>query len=205
MTEVPVDTRIVWFRRTNGKEDQLCDSEVTTAVAATPLAEKHSVLLRSKLNLRPSLPIGNLTGSYWCQVLKIDGSAALSNESSVLLIQNSQYYHRRKRPNCTDSSVFLEISLHPEEVTFGSSSSIAAENYFCPNEPNSECTNSTSGGSEGDGSLALPRMVVYIVAPVIATLVIGAFLFLFIALIIMCVVQKKESRKKHLSTIGKLR
>lgn len=185
----------MWFRRKpNDEEVQLCETDIATLMAATPFTGAQSVLLRSVVQLRAS-QLGDLSGEYWCQVAKtIEGDQTiLSNSSSVLSIRSSQYY--KHLDNCKVGSVFLEISFTSPSVEF-SSPPVTTEEFFC--------SNSTADGpsvepERVDDSFILPRMWVYILAPVIAAVLILIFLILLIA---TCV-QKRGSKRKHPSIIGR--
>lgn len=190
---LPVETRIVWFRRTpsNSAGEQLCETEVSLLMAALPA---QSVLLRSTVHLRATL-LGDLTGEYWCRVAKTiqNGRTALSSNSSVLSISNSQYYRDRNLGSCDNGAIFLDISASHQSVNF-SLSAITTEQFRCP-----LCSNCT----DDVDTITLSRMWVIIIVPVISAVLIMTFLVLLIALITTCI-QKRRSTKKHPSTIGGL-
>ena len=214
-TELPADTSILWYRRAprSTETEQLCGSSVAKFMAASPFAEK-SVGLRSMIEVTASSS-KDLIGEYWCQVAKArpDGSTLLSNRSTVLEIRTKDYYNRNKDlSRCEAGTIFLELITSLESVEFSSSisSPLTADNSPCPMDPiatqfspeRSTSTVDPDSVSEDD-SFSLPRMWVYILAPVIATLLIFLFLFLLIALVATCF-QKRDSRKGRLpSTIGR--
>ena len=181
-------------------------------MAASLFAEK-SVGLRSIIEVTASSS-KDLIGEYWCQVAKAgpDGSTLLSNQSTVLEIHAKNYYNRNKDlSRCEAGTIFLELTTSLESVEFSSSipSPLTADNSPCPMDPIAtqfspeNNTVDPDSSISGDDSFTLSRMWVYILAPVIATLLIFLFLFLLIALVATCF-QKRDSRKGRLpSTIGR--
>lgn len=204
--QLPVETRIVWFRRTpsNSADEQLCETDISLLIAASPSTSAQSVLLRSTVHLRATL-LGDLTGEYWCRVAKTikigQTVTVLSNNSSVLSVGNSQYYSDNNLDNCDNGTIFLDISTSHQSVEF-SSSSITTEDFLCASGSNST-DDVPSEPEEIDDSFTLSRMWVYILAPIIAVVLIVTFLFLLIALITTCI-QKRDPTKKHPSKIGGL-
>ena len=180
-------------------------------MAASLFAEK-SVGLRSIIEIRSSSS-NDLIGEYWCQVAKAgpDGSTLLSNQSTVLEIRTRDYYRSKDLSKCEAGTIFLELTTSFQSVEFSSSisSPLTADNSPCPMDPiatqfSPEPISTVDPDSiSGDDSFTLSRMWVYILAPVIATLLIFLFLFLLIALVATCF-QKRDPRKGRLpSTIGR--
>ena len=207
-TELPADTNILWYRRPSGStEEQLYGSTLAKFMAASLFAEK-SVGLRSTIEVRGSSS-RDILGEYWCQVAKIslDGNTLLSNRSSVLEIRTRDYYRNKDLSKCEAGTIFLELSTSLQSIEFSSSSPPTAENAPCPVDPslptqsNPELDTDNISG-ELDDTFTLSRMWVYILAPVITTLLIFLFLFLLIALIATCF-QKRDPKKSLVSTIGK--
>ena len=201
---LPLDTRIVWFRRTPPiyVNEQLCEADISLLMAALPSISAQSVRLRSIVRLRATL-LGNLTGEYWCQIAKtIRGDrTVLSNNSSVLSINNSQYYSDNGLDYCDNGAIFLEVSTS-QRVDFISSST-TTEEFLCPLSSNSTDTPTCSGPEGINDSFILSRMWVYILVPVVAAVLVMVFLFLLIALIKTCI-QKRDSMKKNPSKTGGL-
>lgn len=207
-TELPADTSILWYRRApESTEEQLCGSSIAKFMAASLLTKK-SVGLRSIIEVRASSS-RDLIGEYWCQVAKVgpDGSTLLSNQSTVLEIRSRNYYWSEELSKCEAGTIFLELTTSLQSVEFSSSSQLSTENTPCPMdatqsipEPNTVTVDPDS--ISGDDSFTLPRMWVYILAPVITTLLSFLFLFLLIALVATCF-QKRDPKKRLPSTIGR--
>lgn len=197
----------MWYRRApESTEEQLCGSTVAKFMAASLFADK-SVGLRSIIEVRGSSS-RDLLGEYWCRVAKIgiNGNTLLSNRSTVLEIRTREYYRNKDLSRCEAGTIFLELISSLQSVEFSSSSPLISAP--CPVDPilsSPECStvdpDSISG--EMDDTFSLPRMWVYILAPVIATLLIFLFLFLLIALVVTCF-QKRDPKKRLASTIGML-
>ena len=198
----------MWFKRplNSDVEEQLCESDVTTLMAVSPLfGSGPTLLIRSIVELVVN-DLGDLTGEYWCQVAKTlnKDQTLLSNRSSVLSISNSNYYYEKNLAQCVSGSIFLEINL-PIQVEF---SSISSSVKVCPVDSNSNTTiraipTDDDGVEENtDDSFLLSRMWVYILVPVIATILIFMFLLLSVALLTTCI-RKRDPKKSHLSTIGR--
>ena len=175
-------------------------------MAASLFAEK-SVGLRSIIEVRASSS-RDLIGEYWCQVAKIgpDGSTLLSNQSTVLEIRTRDYYRNKELSKCEAGTIFLELVTSLQSVEFSSSSLLSTENTPCPVDttqsiPELDTVTVDPDIISGDESFTLSRMWVYILAPVIATLLIFLFLFLLIALVATCF-QKRDPKKRLPSTIG---
>lgn len=211
-TELPVDTSILWYRKVpqSAEPEQLCGSSVTKFMAASLFADK-SVGLRSIIEVRASSS-RDLVGEYWCQVAKVvaDGSTLLSNQSTVLEIRTKDYYRNKELSRCEDDIIFLELITSLQSVEFSSSTSpLTADNApTCSMDPaqsvpESERNTVDPNSVSGDDSFTLPRMWVYILVPVIATLLILLFLFLLIALVATCF-QKRDSKRRLPSSIGRL-
>lgn len=200
-----MDTRIVWFKRTPNSDvgEQLCESDVATLMAVSPFTSGQTRLLRSIVELKASAK-GDLVGEYWCQVVKgvNDNLARLSNRSTVLSIRGNKYYHEKGKANCEAGSIFLVINFPTQNLEFSSTSSVQLCSLENPNFTIIANPTESESTEEVDDSFILSRMWVYILVPVIATMLIFTFLLLFVALITTCI-QKRESKKRHLSTIGR--
>ena len=207
-TELPADTSILWYRRApESTEEQLCGSSVAKFMVASLFVEK-SVGLRSTIEVRASSS-RDLIGEYWCQVAKVgpDGSTLLSNQSTVFEVRTREYYQNKELSKCEAGTIFLELTTPLQSVEFSSSSPLSAESTPCPMDPTRSIPESNTvtvdpDGISGDESFTLSRMWVYILAPVIATLLIFLFLFLLIALVATCF-QKRDPKKRLPSTIGR--
>ena len=206
-TQLPADTCILWYRRApDSMEEQLCGSTVATfMVSKSSLLSDKSVGLRSIIELRASSR--DLLGKYWCQVAKTDmeGYTLLSNRSSVLEIVGRRYYQELSK--CEAGTVFFDITSPLPTVDFSSSSPIIAEDNPCLMDSTPPITmecNATNANTDAevDDSFVLSRMWVYILAPVIATLLIFLFLILLTALVATCF-QKRDPKKRLAPTIGR--
>jgi hypothetical protein len=177
-------------------------------MAASLFAEK-SVGLRSIIEIRAS-SLRDLIGEYWCQVAKAgpNGSTLLSNQSTVLEIYMRTYYRDKDLSRCEADTIFLELSTSLQSVEFSSSisSPLIADNAPCPTDQTQSSSESNitvdPDSISGEDSFTLSRMWVYILVPVIATLLIFLFLFLLIALVATCF-QKRDPKKRLPSTIGR--
>ncbi len=209
-TELPADTSILWYRRTpeSIEAEQLCGSRIVKFMAASLFAQK-SIGLRSIIEIGASSS-RDLIGEYWCQVAKAgpNGSTLLSNQSTILELHTRNYYRNKELSRCEADTIFLELTTSLQSVEFSSSisSPLTADNSPCPMDPilsNSVTTVTVDPDSiSGEDSFTLSRMWVYILTPVIATLLIFLFLFLLIALVATCF-QKRGPKKRLPSTIGR--
>ena len=200
-SQLPADIQIVWYRSgapNSTEELQLCENDVRTSMVSSPALKSG---LRSVVRIQASSEY--LIGDYWCQITKTneDGRALLSNRSSVLSVHNSQYYRNQSLPECKPGTIFLDISTFQQSIRFSSSLITQRSSPLTVPHHCSEPTTGTSTDGTNDADFVLPRMWVYILAPVIATVLIIIFVLLLIALVTTCI-QKRDTKKRHTPTIG---